>query len=93
MNTLQKFLKLPHQDYNKLLKFDAKKGFFCQAMSNEKTKCLGKSKGRVYPPMEERSAKFLKRYYTVHNTALSKLLVRLGRPVPHWLKEDLSSNG
>ncbi|KOB76040.1 putative heparan sulfate n-deacetylase/n-sulfotransferase, partial [Operophtera brumata] len=78
MNALQKFLKLtPHLDYNKLLK----------------TKCLGKSKGRVYPPMEERSAKFLKRYYTAHNTALSKLLVRLGRPVPQWLKDELSSNG
>lgn len=93
MNTLQKFLKItPHIDYNKLLKYDAKKGFFCQAMG-ERTKCLGKSKGRIYPPMEERSAKFLKRYYTPHNTALSKLLVRVGRPVPQWLKDELSSNG
>ncbi|CAH0700120.1 unnamed protein product [Spodoptera exigua] len=94
MNTLQKFLKIsPHIDYNKLLKYDAKKGFFCQAVGNDRTKCLGKSKGRIYPPMEERSAKFLKRYYTPHNTALSKLLVRIGRPVPQWLKDELSSNG
>lgn len=94
MNTLQKFLKIsPHIDYNKLLKYDPKKGFFCQVVGGEKTKCLGKSKGRVYPPMEERSAKFLRRYYTPHNTALSKLLVRVGRPVPHWLKDELSANG
>ncbi|CAH2107117.1 unnamed protein product [Euphydryas editha] len=93
MNTLQKFLKIPHLDYNKLLKYDAKKGFFCQAVSGEKTKCLGKSKGRIYPPMEDRSAKFLRRYYSTHNTALSKLLVRLGRPVPQWLKEELTTNG
>ncbi|KAJ8732912.1 hypothetical protein PYW07_015511 [Mythimna separata] len=94
MNTLQKFLKIsPHIDYNKLLKYDAKKGFFCQAVGNDRTKCLGKSKGRIYPPMQEKSAKFLKRYYTPHNTALSKLLVRIGRPVPQWLKDELSSNG
>ncbi|KAJ8731847.1 hypothetical protein PYW08_014577 [Mythimna loreyi] len=94
MNTLQKFLKIsPHIDYNKLLKYDAKKGFFCQAVGNDRTKCLGKSKGRIYPPMLEKSAKFLKRYYTPHNTALSKLLVRIGRPVPQWLKDELSSNG
>lgn len=43
--------------------------------------------------MEEKSAKFLKRYYTPHNTALSKLLVRIGRTVPQWLKDELSSNG
>ncbi|KAJ0179766.1 hypothetical protein K1T71_004357 [Dendrolimus kikuchii] len=93
MNTLQKFLKItPHIDYNKLLKYDPRKGFFCQALG-DKTKCLGKSKGRIYPPMEERSTKFLKRYYTPHNTALSKLLVRIGRPVPQWLKDELSSNG
>lgn len=94
MNTLQKFLKTqPVIDYRKLLKFDPKKGFYCQMIgSGERTKCLGKSKGRSYPPMEERSAKFLKRYYTSHNTALSKLLIRLGRTVPQWLKDDLSSN-
>ncbi|CAH2107116.1 unnamed protein product [Euphydryas editha] len=74
-------------------RYDAKKGFFCQAVSGEKTKCLGKSKGRIYPPMEDRSAKFLRRYYSTHNTALSKLLVRLGRPVPQWLKEELTTNG
>lgn len=92
LNGLQKSLKIsPVVDYNKLLKYDSRKGFFCQAVSNERTKCLGKSKGRIYPPMEERSAKFLKRYYTPHNTALSKLLVRLGRPAPQWLKDELSN--
>lgn len=73
-------------------RFDPKKGFYCQITTGDHTKCLGRSKGRHYPPMEERSIKFLQRYYLSHNTALVKLLKRIGmRTVPQWLKEDLSN--
>lgn len=34
------------------LRFDPQKGFWCQLLEGGKTKCLGKSKGRKYPPME-----------------------------------------
>ncbi|KAJ1528835.1 hypothetical protein ONE63_007209 [Megalurothrips usitatus] len=92
MNELQRFLKLsPPFDYSKHLRYDPKKGFFCQVVSADHTKCLGRSKGRQYQPMEERSYKLLQRYYLSHNTALAKLLKRLGNHViPQWLKEDLS---
>lgn len=41
--------------------------------------------------MEEKSYKLLQRYYLSHNTALAKLLKRLGtRNIPQWLKDDLS---
>lgn len=92
MDHLQKFLKItPLYDYSSHLRYDIKKGFFCQVMSHDRTKCLGKSKGRAYPQMEERAYKLLQRYYLSHNTALVKLLKRLGlRSVPQWLKEDLS---
>lgn len=74
-----------------LNRFDPNKGFFCQIINGDKTKCLGKNKGRQYPPMEERSLKLLQRYYLSHNTALVKLLKRIGiRNIPEWLKEDLS---
>lgn len=33
-------------------RFDPQKGFWCQLLEGGKTKCLGKSKGRKYPPME-----------------------------------------
>ncbi|XP_011186085.1 bifunctional heparan sulfate N-deacetylase/N-sulfotransferase [Zeugodacus cucurbitae] len=93
MNDLQRFLKIqPTLDYSNHLRFDAKKGFFCQVLSEKRNKCLGKSKGRQYPSMDERSAKLLQRYYLSHNTALVKLLKKLGsRPIPQWLKDDLST--
>jgi len=92
MNELQRFLKIqPPFDYSRHLRYDPKKGFFCQVINEDHTKCLGRSKGRQYPPMEDKSYKLLQRYYLSHNTALVKLLKRLGhRSVPQWLKEDLS---
>uniref|UniRef100_A0A1I8MTS9 [heparan sulfate]-glucosamine N-sulfotransferase n=1 Tax=Musca domestica TaxID=7370 RepID=A0A1I8MTS9_MUSDO len=93
MNDLQRFLKIqPALDYSNHLRYDVKKGFFCQVVSEKRNKCLGKSKGRQYPLMDERSAKLLQRYYLSHNTALVKLLKKLGaRPIPQWLKDDLST--
>ena len=32
------------------------------------------------------------RYYLSYNTALVKLLKKLSRPIPQWLKEELSNN-
>ncbi|XP_065336089.1 bifunctional heparan sulfate N-deacetylase/N-sulfotransferase isoform X1 [Cloeon dipterum] len=92
MNSVQKFLKItPPFDYATHLRFDKKKGFYCQIINEDKTKCLGRSKGRKYPQMDERSLKLLQRYYLSHNTALVKLLKRLGHQnIPGWLKMDLS---
>lgn len=62
MNELQRFLKIqPQLDYSHHLRYDVKKGFYCQAVSEKRNKCLGKSKGRQYPAMDERSAKLLQR--------------------------------
>lgn len=62
MNDLQRFLKItPTFDYSNHLRYDTKKGFFCQVMGEDRNKCLGKSKGRQYPPMDERSLKILQR--------------------------------
>lgn len=33
-------------------RFDPQKGFWCQLLEGGRTKCLGKSKGRKYPPMD-----------------------------------------
>lgn len=91
LNELQKFLKItPIFNYTNHLRYDAKKGFFCQKGSGDHNKCLGMSKGRHYPPMEDKSLKLLHRYYLSHNTALVKLMKRIGRPIPQWLKDDLT---
>lgn len=91
MNKLQRFLKIrPFFDYADHLRFDTKKGFFCQVLNGDRTKCLGKSKGRQYPAMDSASEKYLQAFYLSHNVALSKLLGRLGQTIPDWLQKDLS---
>lgn len=91
MTKLQRFLKIkPFFDYASHLKYDPKKGFFCQVLNGDHTKCLGKGKGRQYPPMDKRAEKFLQMYYLSHNVALSKLLNRLQQPIPDWLQKELT---
>lgn len=63
MSDLQRFLKIsPVMDYSSHLRYDPKKGFYCQVVNDMRNKCLGKSKGRNYPPMDEKSMKILQRY-------------------------------
>lgn len=91
MNRVQEFLSVdPIIDYSHKLRFDPKKGFFCSVNGNNTTKCLGKGKGRIYPPMSEKEIKLLREFFTPHNVALSKLLTKLRQPIPLWLQEDLS---
>ncbi|NWU93460.1 NDST4 sulfotransferase, partial [Upupa epops] len=90
MDEVQKFLGVsPHYNYSEALTFDPQKGFWCQLLEGGKTKCLGKSKGRKYPPMDQESRVFLSTYYRDHNVELSKLLHRLGQPLPSWLRQEL----
>ena len=58
-------------------------------MENNKTKCLGKGKGRRYPEMSAKATDFLHSYYSKPNLALSKLLSKLGQTIPAWLEDDL----
>ncbi|XP_073897701.1 bifunctional heparan sulfate N-deacetylase/N-sulfotransferase 3 isoform X3 [Castor canadensis] len=90
MDEVQKFLGVsPHYNYSEALTFDSHKGFWCQLLEEGKTKCLGKSKGRKYPPMDSDSRAFLSSYYRDHNVELSKLLHKLGQPLPSWLRQEL----
>uniref|UniRef100_A0A674DM41 Bifunctional heparan sulfate N-deacetylase/N-sulfotransferase 1 n=1 Tax=Salmo trutta TaxID=8032 RepID=A0A674DM41_SALTR len=90
MDKIQKFLGLTNTlNYHKILAFDPKKGFWCQLLDGGKTKCLGKSKGRRYPDMDTDSRSFLREHYRDHNIELSKLLYKMGQPLPSWLREEL----
>ena len=93
MNALQKTLDVePFFDYSNRLKYDRKKGFYCLVNENGRKKCLGKGKGRQYPPMKPQSEAFLKEYFKPHNEALERLLNKLGYDLPDWLKEDLKED-
>ncbi|XP_026532388.1 bifunctional heparan sulfate N-deacetylase/N-sulfotransferase 3 isoform X2 [Notechis scutatus] len=90
MEEVQKFLGVtPHYNYSEALTFDSHKGFWCQLLEEGKTKCLGKSKGRKYPPMDSECRAYLSSYYRDHNVELSKLLHKLGQPLPSWLRQEL----
>ncbi|XP_061420826.1 bifunctional heparan sulfate N-deacetylase/N-sulfotransferase 2-like isoform X1 [Lethenteron reissneri] len=97
LDSVQRFLGLsPHFNFANALTFDEHKGFWCVAgvasVASEgggKPKCLGKSKGRKYPDMEPQAREFLAEYYREHNVELSKVLNRLGQPLPLWLREEL----
>ncbi|XP_025083666.1 bifunctional heparan sulfate N-deacetylase/N-sulfotransferase-like isoform X2 [Pomacea canaliculata] len=91
MHKLQQFLHVqPYFDYSQHLRYDSQKGFFCQVLTDRRNKCLGRSKGRTYQPMDEVSAAHLRHFYRKYNINLSKLLNRLNTPVPDWLQEALS---
>ncbi|XP_068136841.1 bifunctional heparan sulfate N-deacetylase/N-sulfotransferase 4 isoform X1 [Hyperolius riggenbachi] len=92
MDEVQKFLGVsPYYNYSETLTFSPEKGFWCQLLEGGKTKCLGKNKGRKYPAMDLESRAFLSTYYRDHNIELSKLLHRLGLPLPSWLRQELQN--
>ncbi|XP_048590221.1 bifunctional heparan sulfate N-deacetylase/N-sulfotransferase 4 [Nematostella vectensis] len=87
MLEVQQFLGTNIFDYNAKLRFDKRKGFYCQITSRGKSKCLGRGKGRRYPPIDQRSREFLENYYRDPNKHLIALLRRLGKPLPQWLAQ------
>ncbi|KAI6660269.1 Heparan sulfate glucosamine 3-O-sulfotransferase 1-like [Oopsacas minuta] len=53
--------------------FDHGKGFFCVNDENS-IQCLGKSKGRIHPEIEEETRKYLRKHFKSHNLRLEKLI-------------------
>ena len=72
---------------NNLFRYDSRKGFFCVVKEGRK-KCLGKGKGRSYPPMSMADHQWLDRYYSPHNARLREILTELDRTPPGWLLEQ-----
>ena len=73
-------------DFKKLIQYDNKKGFYCP-IKNGKSQCLGISKGRKYPNMEEVSRKFLDEYFADSNKALVDLLRKYSKSIPTWAEK------
>jgi heparan sulfate N-deacetylase/N-sulfotransferase NDST2 len=48
-------------------RYDRSKGFYCQVISQNKNKCLGRSKGRHYPAMDDRSEKYLQVFKCINS--------------------------
>jgi len=92
LNQLQHDLGVtPFMDFGNKLVYDRRKGFFCMVLGGRK-KCLGKGKGRNYPPMDQSSRDWLHTYYRKANENLEKLLIKLGSEVPAWLSGETSKD-
>uniref|UniRef100_A0A8C7N0E3 Bifunctional heparan sulfate N-deacetylase/N-sulfotransferase 1 n=1 Tax=Oncorhynchus kisutch TaxID=8019 RepID=A0A8C7N0E3_ONCKI len=86
MDKIQKFLGLKHTELPQdpsVSFIQKKKGFWCQLLRGE-TKCLGKSKGGGDTPRWTQME-----HYRDHNIELSRLLYKMGQPLPSWLREEL----
>ncbi|KRZ38414.1 Bifunctional heparan sulfate N-deacetylase/N-sulfotransferase 1, partial [Trichinella pseudospiralis] len=92
MSHLLDFLELPDMNYNEKLVYNTKKGFFCIREEFNRTRCLGKSKGRSYSPPSEDVRRYLINYYKTHNIAFHRLLLRLGYETPTWLQKELQES-
>ncbi|XP_071808785.1 bifunctional heparan sulfate N-deacetylase/N-sulfotransferase 3-like [Asterias amurensis] len=91
MFKVQRFLHMKKVvDFSKSIIYDAKKGFYCPVVTKGHTKCLGKSKGRIYPPMDSESEKFLQHYYQSHNVQLEAYLTSISQSRPAWLNKALT---
>ena len=92
MNLLQKQLNVSsedHIDYKDLLKYNAKKGFFCKVINSENnlTKCLGPGKGRKYNQIDKKSEIYLNKIYEESNSKFLKLLKKRNFTIPIWLNQ------
>ena len=74
-------------DYEKFLKYDKRKGFYCQVISENKTKCLGAGKGRKYEQIDKKSHKYLSHFYKKPNLNLLNFLKSKLFSIPIWLNE------
>lgn len=88
MRELQLFLGVtPVIDYSQHLVFSKRKQFFCLVDRETGSEhCLGKGKGRKYPPMEPEAARYLKQYFSEYNDALHLQLLANNVPIPAWLR-------
>ncbi|CAJ0584851.1 unnamed protein product, partial [Mesorhabditis spiculigera] len=90
MNKLILDLAMPAFDYRTVLRFSPSKGYWC-TLTQGKTKCLGKSKGRHYAPMSDVLRQKLNGIFHADNLALQKLLQKWHIPQPAWLRAALDA--
>ena len=68
-----------------IYRFSKRKGYYCAIGKSNRDICLGKGKGRKYPPMSEEDNYYLTQYYSAHNKRLFNILNVLGFKAPKWI--------
>ncbi|RUS88767.1 hypothetical protein EGW08_003484 [Elysia chlorotica] len=79
LRDLEKFLNLPRFFSEETVYFNATRGFYCRRVpvnGTLKDSCLGNTKGRKHPPVEQWVKTKLGQYFQEHNEKLFKMIGR-----------------
>lgn len=76
---IENFLGLDHRVNYNILYFNSTRGFYCMRLNATYERCLGASKGRKHPDIEQSVIRKLNHYFHPHNKQLFEMLdIRFG---------------
>nr|KAG5702053.1 hypothetical protein BaRGS_032302 [Batillaria attramentaria] len=73
---IEDFLGISHRVTYNILYYNSTRGFYCMKVNSTYERCLGASKGRKHPDIEDSVIRKLNRFFTPHNKQLFDLLHR-----------------
>lgn len=73
---IENFLGIAHRISYNILYLNSTRGFYCMRVNSTYERCLGASKGRRHPDIDEPVIRKLNRFFTPHNKQLFDLLHR-----------------
>lgn len=74
IRSIEDFLGVPHHIDYSILYFNSTRGFYCMRLNATYERCLGASKGRKHPDIDQTVIRKLNRFFVPHNKQLFNML-------------------